>query len=1073
MILVVLAVLSLNAQLEDIREEIGALKKEVQTERAQEVSNYYDRALEPLKKKEEEEKQKAIQDIERFIKDHPNSSKNNALKLSLAELYFDVDLRKTINLLEKTSNKTDAGYYLLGIAYLYEGEIPQAQKTLKYFLDQFPQSTYAEEVRFRLAETYFSEREYATAESYFHPILDNPQSSFYSKALYKSAWIKYLQNKYPEAIDEFTLLLNTGSGGSDILRQEAARYLAISYVDSHQYFPEIGKADWAPLVWMHLGNMLVKLEKKHEAVMAFQQVILLNPTDSKNQELELRMLELDPSKELKKNYLAKYPDSPSVLLDLAIQTHADKEFKEAAQDYALFINRFPEAENLDEVLFYYSESTFDAQLYHHAAIGFGQLRDWPWDTEYRQRAALNAVYATAQKVKQVFPDYDLSSVSVDQKGRFSGELPAVMVSYVGAIDALREKYPEDPKVPSLLFQSAGLYYAYGNLPEAKKRFESLIEFYPKQEPAKLAAHIMVSDSLVSEQWLEAAEQAKRYRYLSEDFGAIEHKAQFKHVNQLFSESKTPQEYEQVAELYLNILKQDPKTEFADKILFNAATALERSHRYQEADNLFETLYLTHPRSPLVADAKEQRALYFEQRLMFEKAASLYAAIPGNKQALLRAALDYEAAGKQEAAISLFKRFMKEYPDSPEIPDASRRVGKALSSASVDYARLESALKAYLGLKINAKSSKEQTKQLTHKAQKLADLQKSYEQLIANYEVSVWTVASIYQIGRLYEDLHGALMKAPCPQDVSKIDDAACDEYANLLEDQALVLEKKALDAYQLAVDKSANIPRSSDWVLLAKSGQYRMKPSEYMPAEALFEEPVIGLNYQLAISDGSNAEYELLKGNFKETEALAMTRLASEPFDLVARLQMARIFYAKKQYEAAQMTLEDSLEKDETSALSHLWLGHVYAAQGEIAKAIAAFEKADLPEAYDNLGLLYLDQGDLSKALSNLQKAAEAWPDFAPVQVHLGNYYFVAKDYPKARAQYETALKLDPKLTPVYLNLGLLAMTDKQYEDARVAFEAFLKSAKPGTALQNRVESYIKLMNQKIGLEKQRHEQNT
>ena len=163
--------------------------------------------------------------------------------------------------------------------------------------------------------------------------------------------------------------------------------------------------------------------------------------------------------------------------------------------------------------------------------------------------------------------------------------------------------------------------------------------------------------------------------------------------------------------------------------------------------------------------------------------------------------------------------------------------------------------------------------------------------------------------------------------------------------------------------------------------------------------------------------------------------------------------------------MEDSLERGDKSTLVYLWLGHIYQAQNENAKAILSYEKSDLPAAYDNLGLLYLEQGDLDKAYSNLKKS--------PVELHLANYYFIAKDYGKAKAGYEAALKRNPKLLAARLNLGLLALAEKQYEAAHTSFMSFLEEAKPDASLKTRVQSYLKLVNQKIKLEKQRHENKT
>ncbi len=1111
--MITLAVLSFSLLAQDfevIQRETREVQKEVHQERINVIAQYYDNALVPLKEKEAAEKETALQKLEYFLKDHPDTAKKSTILLSIADLYFDVDLPKSILFCQRfiqenpNSNRVDAAYYLLGVSYLYHEQTEQAAKTFQEFLNHFSKSAYLEEVRFRLAEIYFEKKEYETASLYFKQILENPQTPFYTKALYKLAWVNYLQNRYSEAINLFVRLLDMDSSASDILKQEAARYVAVSLFDGHASFPKIVSRDWVRAVWIHLGNLLAKADKNEEAAKALQEAIALDPKNPKNQELDLRVLDLTSSPAVKKSLIVQYINNSDAreavqraLLDLSLVIHTEakktqdvKLFKDSMEDYALFINHFPEDNTLDQVLFYYSESAFDAKLFHYASIGFEQVRDWPWETEYREKAAVNAVYAYAEELKHDFPDYNLSTVDLAHKARFQGKVAPVMLGYIQSVDVLREKFPVAPDVPSLLFQTAGIYYSYGELPEAQKRFEQLIKEYPKHEAARVAAYLLVGDSVASEQWLMAAEQAKRYQDISPDFADIEKHARFKYTNKLFADAKTPEEFKHSADLYLEILNGNTKIDYGDKILFNAAMAMDRSGQYNEAENLFQKLYAAYPHSPLAENAKQQRAVYFEHRLQFEKAATIYSTLPGDKVTLLKAALDFEAAQKFTMAASLFERFIRAYPDSAEISDAYMRTAKAYQRArdtsnqrrvlldferryknkvaKADYFSLEPALANYRALKINSKSAKEQARQLIQKTQKLAELQGSYEQIVKNYELSAWTLASIYQIANLYEDLFQALHGAPCPRGETN-----CDEYASLLEDKAIVLEKKALDAYQLAIDRSSKVAGGSEWVLKAKSALYRMRPTEYPPAEALLEEPVIGLNYTYALLNDSDAEYQLLRGKLNEAEVSARSRLESNPFDALARLQMARIFYAKGQLEAAELTLEDSLEKDEKSDLAHLWLGHVYRAQGEHNKAIGAYEKSNLPEAFDNLGLLYLEQGDLEKAYLNLQKAADALPNFAQIELHLANYYFMAKDYKKAQAFYESALKHSPNLTAAQLNMGLLAMADQRYEAAQSAFTSFLEEAKPDSALHNRVQSYLKLVNQKIQLEKQRHEKNT
>lgn len=965
------------------------------------------------------------QKLEDFVQKYPNNPNNSEFILTLADAYFDSNLSKSIDysklFIQKypESSQLDAAYYLLGLAYGYDDQEELAQKNFLYFVQHFPQSIYLEEVRFRLAEFYFDQQDYPQAELYYGQILSNPKSIFYLKAFYKSAWVAYLLHDYAKSIEQFTHFLNIDSGNSDLLKQEAARYLANSFVDG-SIVPDIGHRPWAYDVWVSMGNILKKSNKKLEAAQAYQEAVELEPKNPKNKALDLKILELNPSLEVKNHFLDRYwedMDSAEtikhVLWDLAVEFHTKKLFKEAAHEYARFIKRFPNEKNLDEIWFYYAEASFAASLFQEASQAFQKVRDWPSETKFREAAALNLVYSEAQEIKQTFPDFDFSHIDLAKKAYLSSPIPDLILAYVNAIDVLQQRFKNTAGLPAFLFQTAAINWAYGNMPEAEKRLTELTELYPRQEAAVTALAILTS-------------------------------LRVKEANRLFSESQTPENYRQVAERYLGLIKQETKPEIRNTLVFNAALALERSGQYSAADALFKKTSLTQT-------AKEQRALYFEQQFLFEKAAALYLADKPDKKDLFRAAFALEAAGQFEKTAQLYERVIREYPDAPEIPDAYWRAGNAYKAAhdsqnenrillefqkryknqiaKADYLALKPDFENYKKFLINSKSSKEQTTQLTHKAEKLAQLQKSYEELIKKYQLSSWTLASIYQIGSLYEDLFQGLMKAPCPKNIARIDDAACDEYASLLEEKAAVLEKKAIDAYRLVIDKSKSVVDGNDWVLKAKSALYRMKPSEYLPAEALQQEPVVDLGTQAKLPE---------------------------------IVEAARQFYKQNKLAAAAFILEDAPE----SPLASLWLGHVYQARAEKTKAIAAYEKSDSPEAYENLGLLYLEQGDLGKAELNLKKAAQLLPNLAPAQMHLGNYYFLAKDFKKALEAYQVALELDPKLVAVKLNRGLLEMSEKQYESALADFSSYLQEVKPEAALRAQIESYVQYVTQKIQLEK-------
>ncbi|MEI6791140.1 MAG: tetratricopeptide repeat protein, partial [Myxococcaceae bacterium] len=458
---------SLGITVLELEQQIQELKKTLQQEYTEKINAHYEKALAPLKQQEEAEKKAAITHLEYFLEHDFKSPQRPDALLSLTNLYFDLDLPKSIHWLKlfilqyPESKHLDAAYYMLGIAYLYESHLEETEQTFQYFLKNFKESAYAEEIRFRLAELYFEQNNYPAAASSLEPILENSKNKFYSKALYKYAWIAYLENNYSKAIEEFSRLLELDSGSNEILDKEATRYIAKSLLEnSKNPAEELGSQKWARSVLIHLGDLYIKADKTTAAAHAFQKAIALDPKNPNNRELDFKIFALTPSIEIQKNLVAQYLDK-SILLDLAVKLHKEKLYREAAGYYALFINQFPEADDLEQVIFYYAEACFDATQYAYAATGFEQVRDWPHPTEYRERAALNAVYAHAQAIKQAFPDYELSAIHLANKGLMQGPIPEAMLGYIQATDILAADFKTLPETPSLLFQAAGIYWDYG------------------------------------------------------------------------------------------------------------------------------------------------------------------------------------------------------------------------------------------------------------------------------------------------------------------------------------------------------------------------------------------------------------------------------------------------------------------------------------------------------------------------------------------------------------------------------------------------------------------------------------
>jgi tetratricopeptide (TPR) repeat protein len=109
---------------------------------------------------------------------------------------------------------------------------------------------------------------------------------------------------------------------------------------------------------------------------------------------------------------------------------------------------------------------------------------------------------------------------------------------------------------------------------------------------------------------------------------------------------------------------------------------------------------------------------------------------------------------------------------------------------------------------------------------------------------------------------------------------------------------------------------------------------------------------------------------------------------------------------------------------------------------VQAFEQArtlapDLPEAYNNLGLIYAYQGKHEEAIAAFRRALELEPGIATTEHNLGASLQVTQDFDEAVAHYQTSLALGGPQISTLLNMAIAYFEAGQSEEAElVAHEA-------------------------------------
>jgi len=214
--------------------------------------------------------------------------------------------------------------------------------------------------------------------------------------------------------------------------------------------------------------------------------------------------------------------------------------------------------------------------------------------------------------------------------------------------------------------------------------------------------------------------------------------------------------------------------------------------------------------------------------------------------------------------------------------------------------------------------------------------------------------------------------------------------------------------------------------------------------------------------------------------------LAKEPKNVDALLVKARFLLSEKKTDEALTRVKAATAADSRSVLAQQLLGTIYATQGEMNAAVAAFlEVLKLsPRSIDarlqlaNLSLrkgtpepalryaeevlhdapkhavartvivrALVAKGDVARATSELSTLISDSPGVASLHAQMGALHLKTKDRVGARREYDRALVLDPQSFDAFSGLIAIDVEDKNVARAKAAVEARLQSVPKDPAL--------------------------
>lgn len=635
---------------------------------------------------EQGEEEEATKVYLRLVDRHPKSRFVPEAYTRIGEYFFD-------------SNELDKA------AYAYEQVIT------------FRDSPFFDKALYKLAWTYYRQDKYQISVERFTELVD-----------------------YADAASK-----RKGGKGSD-LRQEALQYIAISFAEeawgglakAKSYFASIGGRPWEYELYVLLGDVYFDQTKYPDAVAAYELGLERGETKADAPKVQDKIVQAyervrdfenaaRAREKLAERYVkgsewhkANRYDQEAIaaardiaersLLGAAVFHHrqaqtykeskklelAKAEYSAAAKSYAKYLQQFPSVKNRYEISYYLADCYYYSLQFADAARAFAKVRDDDSDDKYREVSAYSSVLAWEREVQMAearheLPPRPVLKASERQKDRpVSAEpLPAQKQAMVAACDAYESRVTRNDKSAAVAFKAAEAFYVFDQFEEARRRFVAIMTQFPGTDVARFAANLTIESYSAEKDW-DAVEQFSRSALATasgaefkNDLQKFKLGAMFKKAEELENKGK----YEAAAAEYIRLVDENPKSNFADKALNNAAVSYEKVRRFESATRLYERVHREFPSSSLADYALFRVGVNSERFYDFQRAIDAYLVVVDKygkskhrADALYNAALALENTQQHRRAQQEYQRYARLFPERDDAPELFFRSARCAANA---------------------------------------------------------------------------------------------------------------------------------------------------------------------------------------------------------------------------------------------------------------------------------------------------------------------------------------------------------------------------------------------------------